>query len=112
MRSPTTKTSGWPGSEQSGNTSTRPDRSQRRARLLGQARPEWRALHPGCPDLGAGPERGGLAVGTVDLDPVVVDAGHHCLEVDLDPEPGQISMGFLGQPGAEFGQHARAAVEE
>ena len=52
IRSPTTKTSGWPGSEQSGSTRDAPGAVGRRPRGLGEQPAERRGLDAGRPDLG------------------------------------------------------------
>ena len=100
IRSPTTKTSGWPGSEQSGSTLTRPDAvhlgAGRSATTPRGGEPASRPPRPWC-----GRESARWTRRRATSTPALVHAGHHGAEVDLDAQAARAPGGLVREPVAE-----------
>ena len=108
--SPIANTSGWPGSEQSGCTATRPARSQSAPVGVGEHLGQRRRLDSGRPDLGARRDALDLAVGALHLDPVAVDVRDDAAGVYLHPQALELRRRLRGEPIAEAGEHLLASV--
>ena len=91
--SPTTNTSGWPGSVRSGLTRDPAGPVERGTGLLGQRAAERVGLDAGRPDLGDGVDPLDAAVLELHLDAALVDVGHHRAEHHLDAELLELALG-------------------
>ena len=107
MRSPTTNTSGWPGSEQSGLHLDAPGAVDGGAGALGQQPPERRGLHAGRPDLGAR-----LDAVALDVEAGLVDADDPGAEAHLDAQPLEVALRPPAQPLRVAGEHGVQRVEQ
>ena len=112
IMSPTTCTSGWPGSVRSGSTATRPARSTSAPDCSPRIRPSGLACTPAAQIFVAALIRRDLAVGVLDLDAVGVDVGHHRAELDLDADLVELAAGAAAELLAERRQHVGGGVEQ
>ena len=112
IMSPTAKTSGWPGREQSGSTCDPAGAVALGAARLGQQPRERRRRDARSPDLRPRrvPRHG--AVGALHFDAALVDADDDGARVDLDPRLPELARPALGEPVAEGGEDLVAAVEQ
>ena len=110
--SPTTKTSGWPGTVRSGRTSHATRTVQARTGLLGDLLPERAGLHAGRPDLGERLDVGGCAVGPGDRDAGRVDVGDLGAQAHVDPHGREPPAGGVAQALTEGRQHGVDGVDE
>ena len=105
--SPMAKTSGWPGTVQSGFTGMRPARSASTPGLLGQHLGQRRGLHAGRPDPGPGPDRLD-ALRALHRDRLVVHVDGQGVHPDLDAHLLEALLGVALQLLRERRQHRRA----
>ena len=110
--SPTTKTSGWPGTVRSGSTCDPTRAVGLGTGLLGDLPAQRAGLHAGRPHLGEGLDARRRAVGLGDGDAGGVDVGDLGAQAHVDPHLGEPSPGRAAQPLAEGGQHGVDRVDE
>ena len=110
--SPTTNTSGYPGTEQSGFTRTRPLRSTGMPVFSASRGGEGRSPGPGRPDLGRSRDLLDRPIGLGDAHAVGVHPGDHRPEVDLDAQSGQIPPGDARKPLAHGGHQRVTTLDQ
>ena len=110
--SPTTNTSGWPGSVRSGFTLIRPARSTGAPDCSPSSLPSGLACTPAAHTLVVGLDAAAGAVLVLDVDAPLVDVDDHRAELHLDAELLQRVLGLLAELRAERRQHLRRRVEQ
>ena len=109
--SPTTKTSGWPGSGEVGKHLDATRTVEARAGLLGDLLAQRAGLHAGRPHLGERLDAGRRTIGPGDGDAGRVDVGDLGAQAHVDAHAGEPPPGRVAEPLAEGGQHRVDRVE-